>query len=642
MSTIDVPLGRAGLHSAESGLSVELTSSAHFAASEEGDVDQLRQRLTTACMTDQGIDKPWTRPGVGFRLIFSLRMAAVLASHDQDEMVQVLSEQIQRAKVGIDIAQAPTLKTDNATQMWKELNLTPTSTHSSFESTTGSHNVTTYLAFEDCTTSQRRRLHKLDVNVPIHDVRPPQGVTQATCEVVRLCLSLSQHYSRKRRRCVDPKGPGACEQSPQPEILMESDAKNRFDDGLFLRYEDSVPEDYDDLWLTEQGPELVDDGLFTARSGSGPPFSISHPQEGSTQPSEKRTAGDVLHTSICVPIAQDDCVRAVEAAVRLAICGMSHLSKGSYSVTSGGDISALSDIMPSIWSPNYLDAVASRAVFMPTICHALESVLVAPTGALRRESTEASSVQAVSDAHRADVPDGSRMSAQLWRHVQSVMHQDTRELTRLSVPDEERRGSADDLEDPDANASWANILVDSPQVIDEYVLADDYSDDDLLDETLDFCDADDWECAAGVGEGQPRHDLNEHLPSDYTDGTQWVCASNSASDIRTHTSAEHLDRTEAKATSTWRGGESKLVSPSSQFTTMPSQAHVRHDDLILCKSKRPALNFELRDSPMLQEQEGRDASMESQREFKRGGNEIVVTEVDVRFWPSEECDMLCL
>lgn len=106
MSTIDVHLGSAELRSAESGLCVALESFAQFAASEKDDVDQLRQQLTTACITHQSVDKPWIRPGISFRLILSLHMEALLASHNQDEVVQSLSEHIQGAKVGKKIVQS--------------------------------------------------------------------------------------------------------------------------------------------------------------------------------------------------------------------------------------------------------------------------------------------------------------------------------------------------------------------------------------------------------------------------------------------------------------------------------------------------------------------------------------------------------
>lgn len=498
-------------------------------------------------------------------------------------------------------------------------------------------------------SSQRHQLHKLDLDVPMQDFRPPRGVAQITCEAVRLCLTLSQDLSRKRRRGEAFDDPGTCEQSPQHEILVDTFAKNEDYDGLLYRDEDCVLNDHEHLCLIEQEAELVDDHHEPTSVRRGVPgdneplFFAGHSRNWSTQPTEKRTAQDCLHTCACKPTVQHCCVRAVEATLQLAICGVPHLLNYGFSVARGCDISALFDVMPSIWSPNYLEAVANRAVFMPTIVHALNSVLMAPTCKARCSFSEPSPVQEMSDESHADLHDGSRTSARLWRHVQVASHQSTRRLTRWSVPAEDARGSAGDLEDLNADESWVDLLADSPHVADDCILADDYSEDDLLDENLDFCDADDCQYAGSVGEeGQCRHDLNEHLPLDFFDGTHRVCASNNAAnDIRTPTPAEHLDRIEATATSTWHGGESKLVSPSSQSVVMPSHVHVRANNLISGETKRPALNFELRNFPLLLEQGGRGVSMGEQREFGNGGgDEAFMTEADVHSSAYNECEML--
>lgn len=99
MPTAEIDLGHADLQSRETDICVQLQSSAQFAASEEDDIAELQRALTAARHADHGGAMPWIRRGDGFKLVLSLHLEAVLGVHEQEEMVQTLSDHLQRAKV---------------------------------------------------------------------------------------------------------------------------------------------------------------------------------------------------------------------------------------------------------------------------------------------------------------------------------------------------------------------------------------------------------------------------------------------------------------------------------------------------------------------------------------------------------------
>lgn len=100
MPTAVIDLGNADIQSRETDLCVRLQSAAQFAASEEDDIAELWRALMAARLTDQSRDRPWIHRGDGFKLVLSLQLEAVLGVHEQEEMVEILSDHLQKAEVG--------------------------------------------------------------------------------------------------------------------------------------------------------------------------------------------------------------------------------------------------------------------------------------------------------------------------------------------------------------------------------------------------------------------------------------------------------------------------------------------------------------------------------------------------------------
>ncbi|KAG9537785.1 hypothetical protein KCU79_g20516, partial [Aureobasidium melanogenum] len=63
----------------------------------------------------------------------------------------------------------------------------------------------------------------------------------------------------------------------------------------------------------------------------------------------------------------------IDAALRLALTNLSSKTLAGKKITEKSSFKHLDDICPAMWSPGHLEALASRAVFLPTISHAMSN-----------------------------------------------------------------------------------------------------------------------------------------------------------------------------------------------------------------------------------------------------------------------------
>ena len=126
----------------------------------------------------------------------------------------------------------------------------------------------------------------------------------------------------------------------------------------------------------------------------------------------------------------------VDVAVRLAISGSSTRSAKGILVTRDESFERLADLAPSVWSPAYLPAVASRAAFLPTIGHAIEYVCCAHAVSQRLRHKGADLNRYASRSfdqlntsnntagHHPAATSQDKLATMLWRRLQSAMYDD--------------------------------------------------------------------------------------------------------------------------------------------------------------------------------------------------------------------------
>ena len=116
----------------------------------------------------------------------------------------------------------------------------------------------------------------------------------------------------------------------------------------------------------------------------------------------------------------------IDAAIRLAITSSPKRLDKRFQMSSSESLHRLSDIAPALWSPGYLPALSDRAVFLPTICHAMANVggeraksasLMAKMTEIGRQTTMQGSMSGA-----AHIELQSNVAVPLWRMLQASMH----------------------------------------------------------------------------------------------------------------------------------------------------------------------------------------------------------------------------
>ncbi|KAJ9642474.1 hypothetical protein H2201_006984 [Coniosporium apollinis] len=203
------------------------------------------------------------------------------------------------------------------------------------------------------------------------DVKPPDGVEQIALEAINLKLRIDRKKpARKRRKRCPSTGPsselgnsqeGACFESLEEAASQSS----LYEDDMLLLDEPllctSRPEDL--LWEEER--QAMD---------------ISNHVVKNTPNLSKRTAAasnpdDEADGEEGESVASHQLTQLVDAALRLTICERPNKLPAGIKFKKTDLAARLSEFAPALWSPEYLPAMSQRAVFLPTIAHALSHSL---------------------------------------------------------------------------------------------------------------------------------------------------------------------------------------------------------------------------------------------------------------------------
>lgn len=289
--------------------------------------------------------------------------------------------------------------------------------------TAGLHLITISLAYREQATKQRRRcLHKLGVDVPFHDVHPPAGVDTQALEVVHLALNVTLSSKHKRRGYDNDDGRPRDFRDFQPPNTPKTCSDLGFTATLQAQ---DVDMDICDLESDSDFDELMLGPYDTAKEADEvdhtPTVMASSPAVGTSLPGSrasifKRSSSpvDLGPTDECIYNA-DAVLELVDAGLRLAVAGSPVRFDKTVRVCGGRKLRPLRSVAPSIWSPGYLPAVVDRAVFLPSISHALSAVTsrTLHTARLRQKAAM------LYPSHVMLSPDQqASLSAHLWRMLQ--------------------------------------------------------------------------------------------------------------------------------------------------------------------------------------------------------------------------------
>lgn len=252
-------------------------------------------------------------------------------------------------------------------------------------------------------------------------------MSEIACQAVNISISLSQLQQPERKPGIAREEIEECinsqptyRDSTDEDEMLDSFANQacRFGERLYL----AEPEGW-----TLHGPcESTFDGTAVMLGGETPDlFGMS--------------IGMCTHAQPANTLSCRTCARVVTAALEVAICERSKHSSSVLVTLHKNGFRSLVDAMPTIWSPGYTPSVASRAAFIPTISHALDSVIGRSTGeAASRFSFGSKLAPAIERTRHEDSACAAQaISAQLWRRAQAALFEETAVQTLCSLWDAE-------------------------------------------------------------------------------------------------------------------------------------------------------------------------------------------------------------
>ncbi|KAH0275620.1 hypothetical protein KCU91_g4455, partial [Aureobasidium melanogenum] len=122
-------------------------------------------------------------------------------------------------------------------------------------------------------------------------------------------------------------------------------------------------------------------------------------------------------------VGVDHFIDLIDAALRLALTDLSTKALTGKKITEKSSFKHLDDICPAMWSPGHLEALASRAVFLPTISHAMSNSISqrALSIVLKEKLREIARQECItSSISQHNKPQGIQkaVSIRLWRLIQ--------------------------------------------------------------------------------------------------------------------------------------------------------------------------------------------------------------------------------
>jgi hypothetical protein len=241
---------------------------------------------------------------------------------------------------------------------------------------------------EQISPSERPKLHKLSPDLLYHDTKPPPGVTVAKLEVFRVNMLLTPNLNASACRPVPS---DIFDQNPEEELDTDMlfSANDALDDAwspLFFDHPDPDPDDFEcndlhEYFFAEQDVDVTND--FGTQNPELQTFEAFAPQQRCpylTPPSSQGTLDQSQNEPLKTVTFQTqrmsvgDVLQVVEAGLKHATLKPATRKFKSATVSSNESFKYLSSVAPALWVPDYHRTVASRAVLIPTISHAIANV----------------------------------------------------------------------------------------------------------------------------------------------------------------------------------------------------------------------------------------------------------------------------
>ncbi|USW58408.1 hypothetical protein Slin15195_G117270 [Septoria linicola] len=254
--------------------------------------------------------------------------------------------------------------------LWQQLQLHLSAKYTTLQSSSSTICLRIHLNHAtDDLNGATRNVHKLAQDVPHHDIEPPDGIRKTELHTVALRMSFDTTSDCKRRK-------GA-------EFFRDKCVKQVSDHAMhrFTGVDSTINTPHDSIHATKSRrtrttPERTTASARYAHLDAEPmPLDLNGPQlkNGTGLPLQSLTRCfstsdiDMSSSRRC----EDGVVDLLAAGLHYAIATPTKRSLDHVEVAGREAFKQLGDIWPEIFQPGYMESIASRAVFLPTITHAL-------------------------------------------------------------------------------------------------------------------------------------------------------------------------------------------------------------------------------------------------------------------------------
>ncbi|KAK5008323.1 hypothetical protein LTR28_004136 [Elasticomyces elasticus] len=337
----------------------------------------------------------------------------------------------------------------------------------------------------------KRTLHRLAQGVQFSDVQPPDGVAVISLEHVNISLCVSRLPNGKKRRriqrphrvtqpsdtsaLINGNRSGTDSKEDEPDDLFDLNAGcAAFPDGqTSLAFDD---DDNEKILLDQSQHDamLLEDDV--ENNINQPHVSLPGDREAhgpfcatSGKRSQSRCRSESSEKEECQQLCANQMADLIDAALRHSMTSEPIKVAAGIKVTSTESFARLSQIAPALWSPGHLpltlppiQAVSSRAVFLPTLSYALSHNVYAGarSSALRDKLEDLARQESSGVLGSCENDDGRRsagrpkqekdglqkaVSVRLWQMMQRRLHdpQAARRLKPLQLATPGTQGDAD-------------------------------------------------------------------------------------------------------------------------------------------------------------------------------------------------------
>lgn len=233
----------------------------------------------------------------------------------------------------------------------------------------------------------KRKPHKLGTDIPFQDVRPPPRVRTLILEAIHTSIRIETFPSRKRKRNAQ----NQCSDHTILPLPMST-----------LEYTSSPEYNSEDVLLDDIENESEDFALTTLEIQQSDNLQVVREQQHNSETDKptdmvlQQDIGDVLRPARIISQKQwplkftsdttksnveggggctNTILELIDVGIRTVIGGSPTKTGRRMTVRPSSSARSLANLAPTIWSPGYLKSMSTRAVFLPTINHALNTIL---------------------------------------------------------------------------------------------------------------------------------------------------------------------------------------------------------------------------------------------------------------------------